>query len=311
MRIIVVGRGEKPAHARHYSSGSVVAAFCLFMALSAVLGGVAVWLAVDPGRNVSTEAVADWKRELNIQNEKIEELQAVSSRDFDALALRLAQLQGRLTRIDALGERLTEMASLDKGEFDFSGQPAQGGPEDGSLLMSDIERPDFMESLDQLARDIEQRHQQLQILELFLSNRQLEDEQSLAGWPVAKGWLSSRFGKRTDPFTGKHTWHMGLDFAGKEGTDVLAIAAGVVTFSGVRGGFGNLVEISHAGGYITRYAHNKENTVKVGDAINKGQTVAKLGNTGRSTGPHVHLEVLLNNKAVDPMRFIRRNQKKG
>ena len=309
MKIIVVGQGDRAGHTRQYSFSSVVAVFIPALMLSAAIGGLVVWLITGKANAVSTADVAGWKQELDSQYQKIDELKASSMRDLDALTLRLAQLQGRLTRIDALGERLTSIANLDKGEFDFSEQPALGGPEEGAQSGAEYERPDFIVTIDQLVRDVEQRQQQLEILELFIANRQLEDEKSLAGWPVAKGWMSSRFGQRTDPFTGKRSWHMGLDFAGKEGTDVLAIAAGVVTFSGERGGFGNLVEISHAGGYVTRYAHNKENVVTVGDVVSKGQHIAKLGSSGRSTGPHVHLEVILNNKAIDPMRFIKRTQK--
>ncbi len=309
MKIIVVGQGEKAGHTRHYSFKSIFAVFICALMFSASAGGLVVWQVTGKANAVSMADVAGWKLEVDDHYQQLEELKANSSRDLDALTLRLAQLQGRLTRIDALGERLTSIANLDKGEFDFSEQPALGGPEEGAQSGAEFERPDFMDTIDLLAHNIEQRQQQLEILELFLANRQLEDEKSLAGWPVAKGWMSSRFGQRTDPFTGKRSWHMGLDFAGKEGTEVLAIAAGVVTFSGERGGYGNLVEISHVGGYITRYAHNRENVVTVGDVVSKGQNIATLGNTGRSTGPHVHLEVLLNNKAVDPMRFIKRAQK--
>ncbi|WLD59652.1 M23 family metallopeptidase [Salinispirillum sp. LH 10-3-1] len=118
--------------------------------------------------------------------------------------------------------------------------------------------------------------------------------------------MSSRFGYRTDPFTGRITWHNGLDFAGRQGIDVMAVAAGVVVYSGDRGGYGNTVDINHGGGYVTRYAHNKENLVSVGDIVEKGQPIALLGSTGRSTAPHVHFEVYLNGRAVDPAPYITR-----
>ncbi|MBT3710872.1 MAG: M23 family metallopeptidase, partial [Gammaproteobacteria bacterium] len=117
------------------------------------------------------------------------------------------------------------------------------------------------------------------------------------------------FGRRNDPFTGKPAWHEGIDFAGKEGSEIMAVAAGVVTWSGDRYGYGNLVEVSHGGSYVTRYAHAKKLLVKVGDVVAKGQVVALMGSSGRSTGPHVHFEVLRNGKPVDPLRYVRRKRK--
>jgi murein DD-endopeptidase MepM/ murein hydrolase activator NlpD len=130
-----------------------------------------------------------------------------------------------------------------------------------------------------------------------------------AGRPITSGWLSSYFGIRTDPFTGKKERHKGLDFAGKLGSDVVAVASGVVTWAGRRYGYGNLVEINHGNGYSTRYGHNDKITVKVGDAVKKGQIIAKMGSTGRSTGPHVHFEVLHKGKQVDPMSYIKTARK--
>ncbi|UCE89604.1 MAG: M23 family metallopeptidase, partial [Pseudomonadota bacterium] len=132
----------------------------------------------------------------------------------------------------------------------------------------------------------------------------LQAEVMPAGRPVKRGWLSSYFGKRTDPFTGRRVHHAGVDFAGKLGSDVVAVAAGVVTYSGKRYGYGNLVEIDHGNGYSTRYGHNRENLVKVGDTLKKGHLIAKMGSSGRSTGPHVHFEVLLNGRAVNPKKYV-------
>ena len=135
-------------------------------------------------------------------------------------------------------------------------------------------------------------------------NSNLQEEVLPAGMPVKNGWISSYFGKRTDPFTGKIGFHEGLDIASKRGTQIVAVGSGVVTFAGVRSKYGNTVEISHGNGYMTRYAHNMKNLVKVGDTVKKGDPVALMGSTGRSTGPHVHFEVHLNNQMVDPLRFV-------
>ncbi len=121
--------------------------------------------------------------------------------------------------------------------------------------------------------------------------------------------MSSYFGRRTDPFTGKPATHQGVDFAGKEGAEVVAVADGVVTWSSSRYGFGTLVEINHGNGYATRYAHNSENLVQIGEEVRKGQTVALMGETGRATGPNLHFEVVKNCRRVNPVNFIRESTK--
>ena len=196
------------------------------------------------------------------------------------------------------------MAKLDGGEFNFSQSPAQGGPVATSELSAEMQVPDFMVSLKNLSQQLDDRNQQLSVLETLMMNRNLQAEVMPAGRPITRGWLSSYFGIRTDPFNGRRVHHKGVDFAGKMGSDVVSVAAGVVTYSGKRSGYGNLVEINHGNGYSTRYGHSSELLVKVGDTVKKGQKVAKMGTSGRSTGPHVHFEVLLNGRAVNPKKYI-------
>ena len=164
---------------------------------------------------------------------------------------------------------------------------------------------DFVSSLDELDKQLEHRSLQLGVLESMLMNQELQDEVHPQGRPVKRGWVSSYFGYRTDPFNGRIAHHDGIDIAGKEGTEVISVAAGVVTWAGKRYGYGSLVEVNHGNGYVTRYAHNKDITVKVGDTVRKGQALATMGSTGRSTGPHVHFEVIKHGRTVDPMQYIR------
>lgn len=229
---------------------------------------------------------------------------------IDALALRIGQLQSHLLRLDALGERLVEIGQLDQGEFSFSESPAIGGPEITDSTESDSAVPDLLQELDMLERKISSRELQLNLLEDLIMNANLEETIHPTGQPVKNGFISSLYGLRNDPFTGKRTMHKGIDFAGKEGSDVVAVAAGVVTLAGALNGYGMLVEINHGKGYITRYGHNKELLVAVGDRVKQGQTIAKMGSTGRSTGPHVHFEVIHNDKVVNPTKYIQdeRNQ---
>ncbi len=250
------------------------------------------------------EQLAAWRAELNAQEQLLAETRKVGQEKIDALSVKLAQMNAQVIRLEALGRRLTQMADLDDGEFDFDSSPALGGPEPEAPGHS-VAMPGMEFLLDTLALQIQDRHRQLDILEDLMLNRTLSDEVHPEGRPVRAGWISSYFGLRTDPFTGKATRHKGVDFAGKEGSEVIAVAAGVVTWSGDRYGYGEMVEINHGNGYSTRYAHNSKNLVAVGDQISKGQVVSLMGRTGRATGPNLHFEVMRGGRKVDPLEYIR------
>ena len=237
------------------------------------------------------------------QQQAVTDAARSARQNLDALAIKLGQMQAHVTRLDALGQRLVQMGGLDDGEFDFKDPPAQGGPYHPELGKT-LSVGDFVSRLEALSARLEDRGQQLGVLESVLMNRDLQEQVYPSGRPIKGGWISSGFGERTDPFTGKLERHDGLDFAGKSGSDVMAVAAGVVTWAGDRYGYGKLVEINHGNGYHTRYGHNKKLKVKVGDTVKKGQVIALLGSTGRSTGPHVHFEVRKNGRVIDPTPFV-------
>jgi hypothetical protein len=243
--------------------------------------------------------------ELDGQRLRIQEAKSVAEDNLNALTLRLGQMQAHVIRLDAMGQRITRIAGLDDGEFDFSNPPAQGGPEEPGSLDGIPQMPDFMIQLNELARQLENREKQLSILENMIMNRNLQAEIIPAGRPLSKGWISSRYGVRNDPFTGKAAFHNGIDLAAPEGTDVISVAAGVVTWAGRRFGYGNLVEINHGNGYVTRYGHLKTIKVSAGETVKKGHLIASVGTTGRSTGPHVHFEVWVDGKTADPMKYVR------
>lgn len=225
--------------------------------------------------------------------------------NLNALAARLGALQAHVIRLDAVGRRLVDMAGLKNGEFDFNNAPAQGGPEPVSVFESPaIKLPGLLESMEALDKRLQDRGQQFTTLETFFMNRNLLDAVLPAGRPVQDGWVSSFFGFRADPFTGRRAHHDGVDIAGKKGDAIEVVASGIVSFSGVRAGYGNLVEVNHGNGYVTRYGHNAVNLVKEGDRVAKGQSVATMGSTGRSTGPHVHFEVLRDGKIVNPIKYL-------
>ena len=288
--------------------------FAGFLLLSAGFAALGYWLAGGStemtGITERPTMASDIHSDVVANQSLIRQAQGEARQQMTALTVRMAELQARLVRIDALGERLVDVAKLHNGEFDFSSGPPVGGPEETAQQVEDVfAKPNFIEALDQLAADVEQREQQLEVLESLLSNRKIQKEVYLAGRPVKWGWMSSRFGRRTDPFTGKLAWHGGVDFAGKDGSDIISVGSGVVTWAGDRYGYGLMVEVNHGDGFITRYAHAKELKVKVGEIVHQGQTVALMGSTGRSTGPHVHFEVLRHGKAVDPTRYVNRRVK--
>ena len=251
------------------------------------------------------DMVGNWRQVLKDQEQSIALARRDAQENVEASAVRLAKLQSRIVRLDALGERLTTIVKLDEGEFDFSQPPAVGGPESDDQNAA-FSMPDYLTVLNRLSDEIESREQQLSVLETLLVDRKTQDDVFLAGRPVTKGWMSSRYGMRNDPFNGRRAWHSGVDFAGAEGSNVVTVAAGVVVFAGPRSGYGNMVEVNHGGNFSTRYGHHKELLVNVGDIVKKGQVVGLMGSSGRSTGPHVHFEVYKNGRIVDPSAYIHR-----
>jgi len=267
------------------------------------LGGVKAGMLIGEARP-DAQAQA-WQAALQQQSDELATLRRSALEGIDALAMRIGQMNAHVIRLDALGQRLTSMAELDDGEFDFSRPPGLGGPEE--LLSAEYasnEVADVLRMMDELELQLRDRQTQLAVLEDLMLDRNLRARVQPQGRPVASGWLSSRFGRRTDPFTGKPAMHRGVDFAGRPGTEIFSAGDGVVIFAGSRYGYGRMVEVNHGNGYVTRYAHNSENLVEVGDTVRKGQVIATMGSSGRATAPHLHFEVLRDGRQVDPLPYI-------
>jgi murein DD-endopeptidase MepM/ murein hydrolase activator NlpD len=243
------------------------------------------------------------RAQVATQGDALRKVQASVARDMDALALRLGRLQAEAMRLNALGERLAKMGHLDDSEFNFSAEPALGGPP-ASKSMAAMSLPDVTSALDLLEDQLGDQAERLGVLEAVLLDEKLEQSLLPAGMPIRQGFISSRYGNRTDPFTGRSEFHAGVDFNGTRGQDILAVASGVVSFAGRKPGYGNVVEIDHGNGYMTRYAHNDRNVGEVGDPVKAGEVIAKMGASGRATGTHVHFEVWLNGRIVNPAQYI-------
>lgn len=254
-------------------------------------------------------AQADGLRlEIERQRADFDNARGQAQRELNAMSIKLAELQAESTRINALGARLTKIARLDDGEFNFDQPPAVGGPKAVAADNQGVSAPTGSQlggSIDALSRQISIQAQQLALLESVLSDRELDASLLPTGLPVRSGYASSSYGRRADPFSGFSAFHQGVDFSGARGSEVLTVADGVVQFSGRMTGYGNIVEIDHGNGYVTRYAHNDKNVVAAGDRVKAGQVIAKMGSTGRSTGTHVHFEVWLNGRVVNPNQYLR------
>ncbi len=280
-------------------------AACLYVAgavglLSALLFLIGASFAREGSGLVAVEKLNQAKKQLATSQAQLEE-QEGRLRAYSAM---LSRMQAHIIRLDALGQQVTSSAGLDPRDFSFDEPPALGGrdPVDGSH--SQPQAADFDRSLAALSKRIQSKqHEMHQLSDLILNNqswRQIRPDEH----PVSNGYISSYFGRRTDPLSGHSMLHKGLDYAAPTGSDVVAVADGVVTTSRPYGGFGNFVEITHGRGLVTRYAHNQRNLVKAGERVERGQVIALLGSTGRATGPNLHFEVLQDGEPVDPMVYI-------
>lgn len=282
-----------------------VAAVALVLAVAAGLAGTFYG-----GLNyamIHSDAIADrmrrqvgfvWEQELDRQKQEISSVRTEAQKSLDAMAGRLSVLQGNVLRLDALGSRLSSMAGLDM-EFGVENPPGMGGPEPTAAQES-LTSGDFLGALADLERAVQDKSDKLSALESMMMDRSLKEQTQPEGIPVSDMWLSSGFGFRTDPITGMREFHSGVDFAGAAGSPITAVAAGIVTWSGPRFGYGNLVEISHGDGVLTRYGHNSRNLVQIGDKVDKGEIIALMGSSGRTTGTHVHFEVVRNGEFLNP-----------
>ncbi|HUG04716.1 MAG TPA: M23 family metallopeptidase [Steroidobacteraceae bacterium] len=280
-----------------YAAGGI--AVSSLMAAAYLAGGQ--WGAANP---LGEFTLARWGEDLSVQDAQLARIQRDANDQIAILAKRVGQMQAQLLRLDALGKHLTEVAKLNRGEFDFDNPPAVGGPETGQGEGPVVPALDSM--IGSMDAQIDDRRRQLTALSNLILTRELARQIVPGGRPVESGYISSLYGQRTDPFDGNRAMHSGLDFAGAPGTRVLAVADGIVSHAGPDGGYGRLIEVTHGNGYVTRYAHNAKLLVDPGQTVKRGDAIALMGSTGRSTGTHLHFEVLRDGRSVNPLSFVRR-----
>ncbi|MEO7251055.1 MAG: M23 family metallopeptidase [Arenimonas sp.] len=276
-----------------------VAASAAGISLSLLALAFSTGFAVRGSNGVAGAEIAQLKQQLSQQQGELKGAREDAQREINAVAARVGELQAQANRLTALGERLTHDGKLSDGEFNFDRVPGMGGAE----TVQDIPAGDLLKGLDQLQTKFDHSGAQLSVLESMLYSQQLQ----LSAVPSARpspGYITSGFGNRSDPFSGGVAHHLGIDFSANTGDPVRSAAGGVVSFAGIKSGFGNVVEVDHGNGYSTLYGHNSQLIVRVGDIVRAGQQLAKAGSTGRSTGPHVHFEVHINGVPVNPRKFL-------
>lgn len=303
MNFIVFCRSTKGT--RHFALTTPLMAGMALSAMALLAGcfGLGYGVARSVGYVPADERLRELQQSVSDQQATVDRARDTAQDQVNALAVRVATLNAQVIRLNALGSRLAEMAKLDDGEFDFSTPPGVGGPDEPAAAPAAVR--DLGGELAELDTRLDHQQRQLSILATLLVDRKLSEEIRPRGRPVKAGFISSYFGQRMDPFTGENRVHRGVDFAAKVGTEIVAVATGVVTWSGPRQGYGSMVEVTHGNGYVTRYAHNARNLVRVGDHVQQGETIALMGATGRATGPNLHFEVWHDGRPVDPQRFIR------
>jgi murein DD-endopeptidase MepM/ murein hydrolase activator NlpD len=243
---------------------------------------------------------------LSAQQAESERTQAFLRQNLNAMAVKLGEMQAQLMRLDALGERLSTVAGVRPSDFRFGEIPGRGGATLVAVPMHDLSLGDFSRQLDLLARHTETRSDLYGVLESQLLDARVKQKLTPTALPVTFGsWNASGFGWRIDPITGQMAVHEGIDFIAEAGTPILAAAAGVVVTAELQHAYGNMVEIDHGGDLLTRYAHASKLLVKVGQLVRSGEKIAEVGNTGRSTGAHLHFEVRHKGVAQNPAKFLR------
>jgi murein DD-endopeptidase MepM/ murein hydrolase activator NlpD len=229
--------------------------------------------------------------------------------NLNAMAVKLGEMQAQLMRLDALGERVSGMAGIKPAEFRMKEMPGRGGASPTGTR--DLSMVEFARELDQVARGVDSRNDFFSVMESELFNAKLTAKRLPTVLPVDATYNASGFGVRIDPITGQNAMHEGIDFIAQAGTPIVAAAYGVVIAAEWHHDFGNMIEIDHGNGIVTRYAHTSVMHVKAGDIVKRGQKIAEVGSTGRSTGSHLHFEVRFQGVAQNPARFLQTAQLTG
>ena len=305
MQVILISSRLAKARSLTLSLRHVFVTFALAAAALVCLTGITYWLslrfAVDLKIPLVTQLV------LATQQGETERSREFMQQNLNAMAVKIGEMQAQLSRLDALGERLSALAGMKPGEFRFSEAPGLGGAQSTSMPPQNLTLTQFNEQVALLSRQMENRTDQLGVLEAQLFEQAVKKKAMPTMMPVTAPFNASGFGIRIDPFSGQQAMHEGIDFITDTGTPVVAAAGGVVQFAGFHPQYGNMIDIDHGNDLVTRYAHLSKVLIKEGDLLQRGRRIGDSGNTGRSTGPHLHFEVRFRGTPQNPGRFLLAN----
>ena len=241
---------------------------------------------------------------LSVQQEEHQKTQSYLRDSLNAMAVRMGQMQAQLLRLDSVGARLAELSGMKPQEFLFNQSPGQGGVL-STLPSQDMSFVEFNNKIQELSLILDDRADKLGALDSVLMQDRLKKKMLPSIMPVSTKWYSSGFGVRIDPFTGRSAFHEGVDFTAAVGTPIVAAAGGVVVYSDYHPEYGNMIDVDHGNDLVSRYAHASKRMVTLGQVVVRGQKIAEVGSTGRSTGPHLHFEVRHRGLPQNPSRFLK------
>lgn len=302
MQIILISDRLGRARTIALSLRHVFLSFALGALVLASLTGALYWLSLRFAVELKIPLVTELV--LAAQQGETDRSKEFVQQNLNAMAVRIGEMQAQLTRLDALGERLSSLAGIRPQEFRFSEQPGRGGAASTTLPPQNLTMQQFNETVAGLSRQMEARTDMLGLLEAQLFEQAVKKKAMPTMMPVSAPYNASGFGTRIDPFSGQQAMHEGIDFITDVGTPVVAAAGGVVQFAGFHPQYGNMIDIDHGNDLVTRYAHLSKVLVKEGDLLQRGRRIAASGNTGRSTGPHLHFEVRFRGAAQNPGKFL-------
>ncbi len=302
MQIIVISDRLAKARTLSLSLRHLLASIGLALLVLVSLTAALYWLSLRFASEIKIPLVHELV--LAAQKGETERAREFMQQNLNAMAVKIGEMQAQLTRLDALGERLSALAGIRPGEFRFSETPGLGGAQSTMLPPQNLTLSELGGKVSSLARQLENRGDVLGLLEAQLFEQAVKKKAMPTMMPVTAPFNASGFGYRIDPFTGQQAMHEGIDFITDVGTPVVAAAGGVVQFAGFHPQYGNMIDIDHGNDLVTRYAHLSKVLVKEGDMLQRGRRIAESGNTGRSTGPHLHFEVRFRGAAQNPTRFL-------
>ena len=303
MHIILVSNRMATAKTISLGTRHLLLAMALLIATILFLSGSMLYLVFRHAAEIKLPMVQTLL--LSAQEQQARSTKEFMRENLNAMAVRLGQMQAQLIRLDALGERLSAFAGIKPQEFRLSEPPGLGGALPSGVPVQDLSMNELTEQLDALSKHMENRYDYMGILESRLFDAKVKKKLMPTVRPVEVDWNASSFGWRIDPFTGQRAMHEGIDFLVDTGTPIHAAAAGFVVVAGFHPQYGNMIDIDHGNGYVTRYGHASKLLVKAGDLVQRGAIIAESGSTGRSTGPHVHFEVRYKGVAQNPNRFLK------